>query len=231
MKRRLKELFFLSSYMTPQLIVTNGLLSLYCFQDQNKHDVVLSKKLSYLLRHGAVKEGLIIKSNGFVAVEELLKKSLSNYTINDVKKVVENNNKQRFTLNVIDGILEIKANQGHSLSNITQLSLKILESVEFDIIHGTYFKHWSKIKADGLSRMKRNHIHFAKGLNFISGLRRTTEVFIYINFDKAKKDGLIFLESENGVILCAGNSQGFVETKYFLKVTIKDGRLLNFHQN
>lgn len=186
--------------------------------------------MSYLLRHSAVKEGLIIKPNGFVAVEELLKKSLPSYTIDDIKRVVKNNNKQRFTLNVADGILEIKANQGHSLSNITELSLKVLESVESDIIHGTYFKHWSKIKTEGLSRMRRNHIHFAKGLNFVSGLRRTAEIYIYIDFDKAERDGLIFFESENGVILCAGDSRGFVKTKYFLKVTSKDGHALSFNE-
>lgn len=75
--------------------------------------------------------------------------------------------------------------------------------------------------------MKRNHIHFARGLNFINGLRRSTELFVYVNFDKAKEDGLIFLESENDV-LCAGNSKGFIETKYFLKAVTRDGQTLNF---
>ncbi|XP_019700842.1 tRNA 2'-phosphotransferase 1 [Harpegnathos saltator] len=196
--------------------------------DQDKDDV-LSKKLSYLLRHGAVKRGLFIKPNGFIAVQELLKK-LPNYTVDDIKRVVRNNNKQRFTLNIANDILEIKANQGHTISEITELSLKILELVEFDIIHGTYFKHWAKIKTEGLSRMRRNHIHFAKELTSISGLRKNAEVFIYINFDKAKKDGLIFLESENGVILCAGNPQGYVEAKYFLKVISKDGQILSFNK-
>jgi len=106
--------------------------------------------------------------------------------------------------------------------------LKILDCVDFDIIHGTYFKHWSKIKTEGLSRVKRNHIHFAKGLNFINGLRQNAELFVYINFEKAKEDGLIFFESENGVVLCAGNSKGFIQTKYFLKVITRDGQSLNF---
>lgn len=170
-----------------------------------------------------------IKPNGFIAVDKLLNKSLSQYNIDDVKRVVKHNNKQRFTLCIIDGILEIKANQGHSISEINELNLKILDVVEFDIIHGTYFKYWTKIKAQGLSRMNRNHIHFAKGLNFINGLRQSAELFIFINFDKAKEDGLIFLESENDVVLCAGNSKGFIETKYFLKVITKHDQALNFN--
>lgn len=200
---------------------------LFYFQDQSKNDIVLSKKLSYLLRHGAIKKGLNIKPNGFVVVDELLKK-LPHYTIDDIKRVVENNNKQRFTLNTTNGIIEIKANQGHSISKINELSLRILDDAKFDIIHGTYFKYWTTIKTEGLSRMKRNHIHFAKGLNFINGLRQSAELFIYINFEKAKKDGLIFLESENGVILCTGNLKGFVETKYFLRVITKYGQALSF---
>ncbi|XP_011690926.1 PREDICTED: tRNA 2'-phosphotransferase 1 [Wasmannia auropunctata] len=198
-------------------------------ESQSKSNIALSKRLSYLLRHGAIREGLNIKPNGFVAVTELLNKSLHHYTIDDIKKVVKENNKQRFTLEIINGILEIKANQGHSISKINELSLKILDSVDFDIIHGTYFKCWPKIKTDGLSRMKRNHIHFAKGLNFINGLRQNAELFVYINFRKAKEDGLVFLESDNGVVLCAGNSKGFIETKYFLKVITGDGQTLNLN--
>lgn len=76
--------------------------------------------------------------------------------------------------------------------------------------------------------MKRNHIHFAKGLNFVNGLRKSAELFVYINFEKAKEDDLIFLESENDVVLCAGNSKGYIETKYFLKVITGDGQTLNF---
>lgn len=201
---------------------------MFYFQNQSKNDIVLSKKLSYLLRHGSIKEGLNIKPNGFVVVSELLNK-LHHYTINDIKRIVENNNKQRFTLNTINSVLEIKANQGHSISKISELTLKVLDSAEFDIIHGTYFKYWTTIKTEGLSRMRRNHIHFAKGLNFINGLRQSAELFIYINFEKAKKDGLIFLESENGVILCAGDLKGFIETKYFLKVTTKHDQALNFN--
>lgn len=197
-------------------------------KNQSKSDIALSKKLSYLLRHGAIKEGLNVKPNGFVAVNELLNKSLYRYTLDDIKRIVEKNNKQRFTLETINDILEIKANQGHSISKINELSLKTLDYVNFDIIHGTYFKYWSKIKTEGLSRMKRNHIHFAKGLNFVNGLRKSAELFVYINFEKAKEDDLIFLESENDVVLCAGNSKGYIETKYFLKVITGDGQTLNF---
>lgn len=196
---------------------------------KNKGDTILSKRLSYLLRHGAVKEGLTIKSDGFVAVNEILLVSLKGYTFKDIERVVENNNKQRFILQLNDGIWEIKATQGHTIAKINELTLKVLHDIDFDIIHGTYFKCWEKIKEEGLCRMKRNHIHFAKGLNFLCGLRQSAEVYIYINFKEAKQDGLVFLESENRVILCAGNSRGIIEGKYFLKVLDRSGHVLNRH--
>lgn len=57
------------------------------------------------------------------------------------------------------------------------------------IIHGTYFKNWSKIKAEGLSRMNRLHIHFSPGepgdSQVISGMRSSCELYIYIDTEKA----------------------------------------------
>lgn len=144
----------------------------------------------------------------------------------DIKKVVETNDKKRFIIRENKGNLEIKATQGHSIKEINNLCLKALDCVDFDIIHGTYYKNWETIKLIGLSRMKRNHIHFSKGLDFICGLRKSAEIYIYIDFEKAKRDGLKFFESENEIILCAGNNEGIVEKKYFLKVYSKKGEVL-----
>ncbi|XP_015518364.1 tRNA 2'-phosphotransferase 1 [Neodiprion lecontei] len=192
-----------------------------------EHDVQLSKRLSYLLRHGAVKEGLQICPEGFVAVNDILDKvGFHRLTVEDVQRVVAENSKNRFTLKKLNDTLLIKANQGHSLSQVNNLNLKLVENPEYEIIHGTYFNCWENIKNKGLSRMNRNHIHFSKGLNFTAGLRRSAQIYITVDFSKAWQDGLKFYESENGVILCPGNFNGILERKYFLKVSSSDGRKL-----
>ena len=196
------------------------------FQNNVDKSTQLSKKLSYLLRHGAVKEGLNIEPDGYILVTELLTKALNGWTIYDIEYVVANNAKKRFTLKSVNGVLKIKANQGHSISDVDQLSLKVVKNPTFDIVHGTYYKHWRRIKTEGLSRMNRNHIHFGKGLNFECGLRNNAEIYIYINFQAADTDNLEFYESENGVILCAGNSDGLIESKYFKKVVTRNGEIL-----
>lgn len=185
----------------------------------------MSKRLSYLLRHGALKEGLHIKPDGFVPVTELLRK-LPNYTLEDIKKVVELDPKNRYTLSSNSGVTEIKANQGHTIVEVNELKLTPLTNPDFEIVHGTYFSNWTKIKTEGLSRMKRNHIHFAKGINFICGLRKSAQVFIFIDFNKATADGISFFVSENNVVLSRGNEKGLIEPKYFSRVVDKQGKVL-----
>lgn len=199
----------------------------------NPHDVALSKTLSWLLRHGAHKEKLTLSPDGFINVHELLQHpKLRHYTVDDIKRVVESNDKQRFALRTTAGSLQIRANQGHSIEvrdlELTRITDPALVS---DVIHGTYMKLWPKIKVEGLKRMNRIHIHFASGLpekgnDVISGVRQNAEICIYINLAKALKDGLKFFKSVNGVILSPGNEQGIIEPKYFLKVCTRNGKQL-----
>ncbi|VEN42441.1 unnamed protein product [Callosobruchus maculatus] len=196
-------------------------------------DFRLSKTLSWLLRHGAVKERLTIGADGYIRVADLLNhRSLKGKcSIDDIKKIVETNDKQRFSLRCDENNeLEICANQGHSLQCITEIAVIPLTDTDAVVIHGTYYKHWATIKSQGLSRMSRNHIHFATGLpndkTVISGIRRSAEVFIYIDLTKALSDGIKFYKSLNNVILSPGDENGFIKPKYFLKVVDKQNRLL-----
>ncbi|KAJ8934241.1 hypothetical protein NQ314_013487 [Rhamnusium bicolor] len=190
-------------------------------------DVHLSKTLSWLLRHK-----LQVSTDGYISVANLLNhESLKGkYTVADIKRVVETNNKQRFTLRYKNNTLEICANQGHSIKYVDLYLIPILTSDGIEAIHGTYYHNWTKIKTEGLSRMQRNHIHFAIGLpdnkSVISGMRRQVEVFIYVNLNLAILDGIKFYKSSNGVILSSGNDRGIIEPKYFLKVCDVNGKSL-----
>ncbi|KOB62921.1 tRNA 2'-phosphotransferase 1, partial [Operophtera brumata] len=164
---------------------------------------------------------------GYIQLSAILnhKSFKGKFNITDIQRVVKNNDKQRFKiqLNPHSNSLEIKANQGHTISEVNNSDLKpILEPKYNIIVHGTYLKCWPQIKLHGLSTMKRQHIHLAKGTlgdtAVISGMRRNTQVHVYIALDKALVDGIKFYESENGVILTAGNEKGLLEPKYFSKV-------------
>jgi 2'-phosphotransferase len=201
----------------------------------HRNKVRLSKKLSYLLRHGAVKEGLKIDENGWVSINDLLNHpSMSNFcsTLNDIREIVQTDEKQRYSLMTnAHGQTFIKANQGHSINVVTDAGMRELSLSDVknypDVVHGTMMNHLKSILNQGLSKMKRNHIHFAIGLpndqQVISGARQSSNVFIFVDMKKAMDDGIKFYLSENKVILTSGMN-GFLLPKYFAKIISKDGK-------
>ena len=169
-------------------------------KSDEKHNVRLSKALSWLLRHNLHLVSEITKkpidSTGYVPVCAVLKlPRFAGYTTSQVEDVVRQNDKQRFSLKTCaeTGALLIRANQGHTVQNVDP-DLKKLQESELEVetvIHGTYTKNWEGIKKNGLSRMKRNHIHFAKGLpksaDVISGMRQDCNLHIYVHLPTAMK--------------------------------------------
>ncbi|KAJ1648714.1 hypothetical protein J3B02_005809 [Coemansia erecta] len=193
-------------------------------------EVKLSKTLSYILRHGAAKEGLVLREDGSILVSELQKfKNLNSATFEQIKRVVDTNDKKRYTLFAEEDKKGhphwyIRANQGHSI-NIEKTNLVLLtaDSMPKEVIHGTTKEKVALIREKGLSRMGRTHIHFASGLfgdkSVISGMRATSNAFIYIDTAKALHDGIEFYLSENNVILSKGlDNSGVIPAKYFEKI-------------
>jgi 2'-phosphotransferase len=195
--------------------------------------VSISKALTYLLRHGAEKEGLDMRADGYVLVDEILNhKTIKSKKVNLelLNKIVETNDKKRFELATIENEksggkkeLFIRATQGHTLKNIDDE--KLLKKIEdFKaypvVVHGTYFKFWSSIKAEGLKSMSRNHIHLAPGIpgekDVVSGMRSSCDVIIEIDMEKAINDKIEFFVSSNNVILTKG-IDGVLPMKYFSK--------------
>lgn len=171
----------------------------------------LSRKLTKLLRHSAKQRGLHIRPDGFVQLSEVL--SLPEFRglgIEQVRQIVAADNKQRYSLNEdhSDGVL-IRANQGHSIQSLDEEAMfsKIVgqDQLPACVVHGTYMSSWPSIKEQGLLRMKRTHVHMAKGLprenGVISGMRGSCEVVIHIDIRAAMAAGIEFYESANGVIL------------------------------
>lgn len=184
----------------------------------DRRDIQISKSLSYLLRHAAVKENLPIDSNGYVQLALLLKHNrlkTHKCTHEDIIRVVTNNDKKRFHIKVIDGIEYIAATQGHSIKNIQPdgdilIKIPMGTKLAHPLIHGTTLKGLEMILQSGhISKMKRNHIHMSPGivgedLNVVSGMRKNSTVLIYINSDKLiERDNLfkslneVFLTSDD----------------------------------
>lgn len=196
-------------------------------------EVQLSKRLSWLLRHGAVREGIPIRSDGFVPVNSILEhpKFVRDFKLGTLQEIARKDKKQRYTLRQnINGFWEIRANQGHSIVNIigSDCFQRIYSPGEVNIaVHGTYYRYWDRIIMEGLRTMGRTHVHFAtsddnhkynqKNIS-VSGFRSDCELLIYLDVRKAMElGGMEIYRSINSVILCAGIN-GCISKDYFKKV-------------
>jgi 2'-phosphotransferase len=198
----------------------------------------LSRLLSAILRHKAVEFNIAIRPDGFVLVEDLFASGRvrrDTYTLEDLRDVTRNNDKQRFTMIEDESGWWIRANQGHSIA-VPELELQEIDEASAAqypcVVHGTYFAAWDVIKESvGLSRMARRHVHLAVGVpgegHVISGMRSSSQVYVYIDMLAALRDGFRFFISTNGVILTPGDENGFLPRRYFSKVTDAAGRVIS----
>ena len=198
---------------------------------ETTRDEQLSRSLTWVLRHKAKSLGLVISDDGYIPLNKVLSchKRFDGCSEEDVKRVVKNCSKQRFRLDDKDGTLHIRANQGHTIRSISDKELLVplsktdLCSINC-IVHGTTQKSWDDhISKEGLSRMQRNHIHFALGLpadnHVISGMRSSSQIHIYVDGERCANDGIVFYRSDNNVILTAGvGKRGMLPICYFRKV-------------
>ncbi len=156
--------------------------------------------MSYVLRHNPKNKP--ISKEGWMEIKDLLfllnERFPYKVDLNDIQRVVGENNKQRFK---IEGD-KIRASQGHSNKSIN-LGLTPIEPPEI-LYHGTKSSVLNAIKSEGLKKMSRHHVH-------LSADKRTAEIvakrwnqgilILKINAKKMVDDGFKFFLSDNGVWL------------------------------
>ncbi|KAF9354945.1 tRNA 2'-phosphotransferase 1 [Mortierella sp. AD094] len=198
--------------------------------------VRLSKALSWLLRHNAEGQGIAIRPDGYVKIQDVLRHSrFKGYTLEDIVQAVETSDKQRFQI-LEDGSGKkeyIRAVQGHSITKVAELGFEeITDPSQIPVaVHGTMHSKWNLISAQGLSKMARNHIHLAVGLpgasGVISGMRNACNLYIYVDTAKAIQDGIKFYKTSNNVILSDGkNGDGIITREYFERVVNSSGQVI-----
>ena len=154
------------------------------------------REISYLLRHNP--EDLNMDKNGWVSVDELLSKI--NISFEDLKWIVDNNDKKRFSFN--EDETKLRANQGHSIKVDVELKEKIPPKY---LYHGTASKNVKSIMKSGLSKMKRNHVHlsddYETAVNVAKRYSKNDFHIFKIDTYPMIVDNVKFYQSENGVWL------------------------------
>jgi putative RNA 2'-phosphotransferase len=166
-------------------------------KDRNR----ISKFLSLVLRHDPGSIGLELDENGWAAVEMLIARSAGKgrvFSLEELEEVVVKNDKQRFSFN--GDKTKIRANQGHSVEVELQLEKEI---PPITLYHGTVERFLTPIRAEGLQKMSRHHVHLSKDKETAEkvGNRRGPAIILTIRSGEMSKDGFVFYVSSNGVWL------------------------------
>lgn len=165
------------------------------------NDVRLSKFISKVLRHQPECIGLKVDSAGWASVLELLEKSQAagmNLTAETLERLVRSSDKRRFCFN--EDRSRIRANQGHSLS--VELGLCRAQPPD-TLYHGTSTKSVGSIRAQGIRKMQRHHVHLSANIPtaIAVGRRHGKEVVLAVNAKAMRDAGIAFFLSANGVWL------------------------------
>jgi len=167
-----------------------------------------SRFLSLILRHKPEEIGLELDKNGWGNVKFILKKT--GQTFNELKNIVETNNKKRFTFN--DDFTKIRANQGHSID--IDLGLKPITPPAV-LYHGTASKNLHMILVKGLLKMDRQHVHLSSDTYTAIkvGQRHGKPVVLTLDAKLMFEEKHEFFKSKNGVWLT-----DTVQCKYIIGV-------------
>lgn len=167
----------------------------------NASRIRVSKLLSLVLRHDPARIGIVLDDAGWTSIAALLERleaTGTSVTREELDAIVRTSDKRRFA--VSDDGLRIRASQGHSVD----VDLGYAPAAPPEVLfHGTVAKFLSSIRAQGLIRGERHHVHLSAAEDTARqvGGRRGRPVILQIRADVMARDGHAFLLSANGVWL------------------------------
>lgn len=168
---------------------------------EEKNLIQKSKWLSKHLRHQPERIGLRLEAGGWVRVADLLDAARRNQMAlsrAQLEEVVAKNDKQRFAFNADKS--KIRASQGHSVEVDLQLQPQIPPT---RLYHGTGMQYRQNIEAEGLVKMRRQHVHLSRDIATALkvGARHGKPYVFVVDATRMYGDGYDFFVSDNGVWL------------------------------
>lgn len=159
-----------------------------------------SRRLSWLLRHGAGEAGLEMDIGGWAVLDDVVR--VANLTRAEVLRAVDENDKGRLQ---VDGE-RIRACQGHSLDNmpVTRSGLEATwERIEpsGSLWHGTSLAALAGIGREGIKAGSRTHVHLAESPKSRVGKRAQVDVLLQISPGRVWASGYEIFRAPNGVVL------------------------------
>jgi putative RNA 2'-phosphotransferase len=161
--------------------------------------VHVSKRMSLVLRHRPGDAGVTLDDAGWVAIDALVR-ALADDGVTDaeLREIVRTSDKQRFAIS--DDGLRIRAHQGHSIEVALDHAPA---SPPETLYHGTIDRFLDSIRARGLVRGERHHVHLAATIEAarVVGARRGAPVVLRVRAAAMAAAGHAFFLTPNGVWL------------------------------
>src|SRR3954467_3253405 len=176
-----------------------------------KEVIRTSKFLSLILRHEPQKIGLKLAEGGWVDVGELLaavNRNGTRLTLEQLQHIVATSDKKRFAFSE-DG-QQIRANQGHSV----EVDLQYAPEQPPELLyHGTATRFLESIRAAGLQKMERHHVHLSAETKVTVqvGSRHGKPALLTIRAGEMHRAGFVFRCSANGVWLVDHVPPNYIE--------------------
>lgn len=167
--------------------------------------------MSKVLRHDPGGSGLVLDAGGWVPVDAFL--AALRIGRDELDAVVAGNDKRRFAVERgADGVERIRASQGHSIP--VDLGLAPVVPPE-RLFHGTNAVALESIRANGLNRGCRHHVHLSADTDTarrVGARRAGTVVVITVDAGAMARDGYVFYRSANGVWLTDAVPPAYLST-------------------
>lgn len=162
----------------------------------NKQEELVSKQLSYILRHNPSVIGITLDVHGWAEVEPLLKGM--GISLELLNHIVETDPKMRYSFNTDRTLL--RANQGHSIK--VDLELVSVKPPEL-LYHGTAQTTVDCIIREGLKPLSRTHVHLSGTIDtaISVGKRHGKPVVLSVRALDMHASGYTFYLSANKVWL------------------------------
>lgn len=168
---------------------------------RNSNKIHRGKRLSFLLRHDMYYP---FGEHGWREISDLI--TNHGYTMDELKEIVETNNKQRYEFS--EDMTRIRARQGHSVHVDVELEEKLPPDV---LYHGTGEQSLASILEQGINKGNRLYVHLSEtsetAVNV--GKRHGMPGVLVIDAKRMAEDGHKFFLSRNGVWLT-----DYVDVKY-----------------
>ncbi|XP_018649737.1 hypothetical protein Smp_037640 [Schistosoma mansoni] len=133
-------------------------------------DVILSKKLAWILRHGAENVGMKYEPGGYLYVDKILQlKPFQGVRLEDISRVVNSNDKKRYELstNPENGLLRIRAYQGHTVTfTVRQFALYCFAAIKLLRRVWKHVKIISKLGSRPIKYNTRSILHLVQNTTF-----------------------------------------------------------------